>query len=114
MSFTYKGLSAQLKQHTVTDEEVDRQIEKLRQGNPRIALVEDRPTELGDEVVRLTLMLGLKIGESVLRGVVEKLAGTELVELRDALREQAAESYPIQLQLGTVRGEEAMESGYLI
>ena len=51
MSFTYKGLSAQLKQHTVTDEEVDRQIEKLRQGNPRIALVEDRPTELGDEVV---------------------------------------------------------------
>ena len=51
MSFTYKGLSAQLKQHTVTDEEVDRQIEKLRQGNPRIALVNDRPTELGDEVV---------------------------------------------------------------
>ena len=51
MSFTYEGLSAQLKQHTVTDEEVDRQIEKLRQGNPRIALVNDRPTELGDEVV---------------------------------------------------------------
>ena len=70
--------------------------------------------QLGDEVVRLVLMLGLKIGEPVLRGAVEKLAGTELVELRDALREQAAESYPIQLQLGTVRGEEALESGYLI
>ena len=70
--------------------------------------------QLGDEVVRLTLMLGLKIGESVLRGAVEKLAGTELVELRDALREQAAKSYPVQLQLGTVRGEEALESGYLI
>ena len=70
--------------------------------------------QLTDEVVRLTLMLGLKIGEPVLRGAVEKLAGSELVELRDALREQAAESYPIQLQLGTVRGEEALESGYLI
>ena len=51
MSFTYKGLSAQLNRHIVTDEEIDRQIEKLRQGNPRIALVENRPTELGDEVV---------------------------------------------------------------
>ena len=70
--------------------------------------------QLSDEVVRLTLMLGLKIGEPVLRGAVEKLAGSELAELRDALREQAAESYPIQLQLGTVRGEEALESGYLI
>ena len=70
--------------------------------------------QLSDEVVRLTLMLGLKIGEDVLRGAVEKLAGNELVELRDALREQAAESYPMQLQLGTVRGEEALESGYLI
>ena len=70
--------------------------------------------QLGDEVVRLVLMLGLKIGEPALRGAVEKLAGAELVELRDALREQAAESYPIQLQLGTVRGEEALESGYLI
>ena len=70
--------------------------------------------QLGDEVVRLVLMLGLKIGEPALRSAVEKLAGAELVELRDALREQAAESYPIQLQLGTVRGEEALESGYLI
>ena len=70
--------------------------------------------QLGDEVVRLVLMLGLKIGEPSLRSAVEKLAGAELVELRDALREQAAESYPIQLQLGTVRGEEALESGYLI
>ena len=70
--------------------------------------------QLSDEVVRLTLMLGLKIAEPVLRGAVEKLAGAELVELRDALREQAAENWPTQLQLGTVRGEEALESGYLI
>ena len=51
MSFTYKGLKGQLSHHTVTDEEVDRQIQRLLQQNPRIASVEDRPTELGDEVV---------------------------------------------------------------
>ena len=46
--------------------------------------------QLADEVVRLGLMLGLKIAEPTLRGAVEKLAGNELVELRDALRERAA------------------------
>ena len=51
MSFTYKGLKGQLSHHTVTDEEVDRQIQRLLQQNPRIASVEDRPAELGDEVV---------------------------------------------------------------
>ena len=70
--------------------------------------------QLSDEVVRLGLMLGLKVAEPVLRSAAEKLSGAELVELRNALREQAAEKYPIQLQLGTVRGEDTMESGYLI
>ena len=70
--------------------------------------------QLGDEVVRLCLMLELKLPENVLRCAVEKLAGNELAQLRDALRELAAEKYPIQLQLGAVRGEEALESGYLI
>ena len=70
--------------------------------------------QLSNEVVRLVLMLGLKLEEPVLRSAAEKLGGAELVELRDALRERAAEKYPIQLQLGSVRGEEAMESGYLI
>ena len=51
MSFTYKGLQAQMTRHVITDEEIDRQIEKLRESNPRIALVNDRPTEVGDEVV---------------------------------------------------------------
>ena len=51
MSFTYKGLSAQLTRHIVTDEEVDRQLQRLLQQSPRIAEVTDRPTELGDEVV---------------------------------------------------------------
>ena len=51
MEFTYKGLEAQLTKHIITDEEVDRQIQRLQQQNPRIAVVKDRPTESGDEVV---------------------------------------------------------------
>ena len=51
MEFTYKGLKAQLNKHVVTDEEVDKQIERVRAQNPRIAVIKDRPTENGDEVV---------------------------------------------------------------
>ena len=51
MSFTYKGLQAQYSRHLVTSEEIDRQLQRLQQQNPRIALVDDRPTALGDEVI---------------------------------------------------------------
>ena len=51
MSFTYRGLKAQMDRHIVTTEEIERQLERLRQQNLRIALVENRPTENGDEVV---------------------------------------------------------------
>ena len=51
MSFTYKGLKAEYKRHMVTDEEIDRNMQRLLQQNPRIAEVTDRPTENGDEVV---------------------------------------------------------------
>ena len=51
MSFTYKGLSARLNKHTVSDADVDRQLQRLVQQTPRIAEVNDRPTQLGDEVV---------------------------------------------------------------
>ena len=51
MEFTYKGLKAQLNKHIITDAEVDRQLLRLMQQTPRIAVVKDRPTELGDEVV---------------------------------------------------------------
>ena len=51
MSFTYKGLKAQFTKHLVTDEEVTRQLQRLQQQNPRITEVDDRPTQLGDEVV---------------------------------------------------------------
>ena len=39
MSFTYKGLKATLTKHTVTGEEVDRQLQRLQQQTPRIAPV---------------------------------------------------------------------------
>ena len=51
MAFTYKGLTAQYTRHLVTGEEVDRQIQRLQEQNPRIAVIKDRPTEKGDEVV---------------------------------------------------------------
>ena len=51
MSFTYKGLKAQLERHIITDAEIDQQIQRLQQQNPRIAVIKDRPTESGDEVV---------------------------------------------------------------
>ena len=51
MSFTYRGLKAENIRHIVTEAEIDRQIERLQQQNPRIAVITDRPTENGDEVV---------------------------------------------------------------
>ena len=51
MSFTYKGLKATLSKYVVTEEEVERQLQRLLQQNPRIAEVTDRPTEQGDEVL---------------------------------------------------------------
>ena len=51
MSFTYKGLTAQYSRHLVTDEEVTRQLDRLRQQTPRIAKITDRPAQLGDELV---------------------------------------------------------------
>ena len=51
MSFIYKGLKAELTKHIVTDAEVDRSIQRLQQQNPRIAVIKDRATQNGDEVV---------------------------------------------------------------
>ena len=51
MSFTYKGLTAKLERHIVTEEEVNRNLQRLVDQNPRIAEVTDRPTEQGDEVI---------------------------------------------------------------
>ena len=51
MSFTYRGLKADYSRHIVTDAEVDQQMERLRQSSPRIAVIDNRPTQNGDEVV---------------------------------------------------------------
>lgn len=51
MSFTYRGLKAKNERHLITSEEVDQHLHRLQQQNPRIAIVTDRPTEQGDEVV---------------------------------------------------------------
>ncbi len=51
MSFVYRGLKAELERHIVTAEEIERQMERLRQQSPRIEAVNNRPTENGDEVV---------------------------------------------------------------
>ena len=51
MEFMYKGLEAVLERHLVTDEEVNRQMERLRQQTPKIKVVLDRPAQMGDEVV---------------------------------------------------------------
>ena len=51
MSFTYRGLTAVLDHHTVTEAEVNHQLHRLQQQTPRIEEVKDRPTQNGDEVV---------------------------------------------------------------
>ena len=51
MAFTYKNLKAQYARHIVTEEEIDRNMQRMLQQNPRIAEVEDRPTQSGDEII---------------------------------------------------------------
>ncbi len=51
MAFTYRGLQADYSRHIITEEEVNRQMHRLLQQNPRITPVTDRPTQLGDEVI---------------------------------------------------------------
>ena len=70
MSFVYRGLKATLDRHTVTDAEIDRQLERLQQQYPRIAVIKDRPTESGDEVV--LDYAGFCDGEQFAGGTAEK------------------------------------------
>ena len=70
MSFTYKGLKGKLERHIVTEEEVNRQIQRIRDQKPRIQEVNDRPTEQGDEVV--LDYAGFCDGEQFAGGTAEK------------------------------------------
>ena len=51
MSFVYRGLTAMMDHHTVTEAEAEHQLRRLQQETPRIREVNDRPTQNGDEVV---------------------------------------------------------------
>ena len=70
MSFVYRGLKATLSRHLITDAEIDRQMERLQQQYPRIAIVKDRPTQSGDEVV--LDYAGFCDGEQFAGGTAEK------------------------------------------
>ncbi len=51
MSFTYLNLEGTLEHVTITAEDIDRQMQRLLQANPRIIPVEGRAAALGDELV---------------------------------------------------------------
>ena len=51
MSFTYKGLAGTLEKHMVTEEEINRQLQRLLQQSPKVTQITDRPAQLGDEVL---------------------------------------------------------------
>ncbi len=47
----YKGLSVEKTVKTITDEDVDKEVERIRENNARIIDVEDRPAQNGDTVI---------------------------------------------------------------
>ena len=70
MSFVYRGLKAENTRHIITDAEVTQQLQRLQQQNPRIAVITDRATQLGDEVV--LDYAGFCGGEQFAGGTAEK------------------------------------------
>ena len=71
--------------------------------------------QLQDDVVRLCLLLGLGVEEPVLRGVMAKASAEELLQMKPALEQRAAEMMPVHSQLlGNFDRSDAVESGYLI
>ena len=51
MSFQYRGLKGEYEKHEVTDAELDHRLKMLADQNPRIIVVDGRPSQEGDEVV---------------------------------------------------------------
>ena len=71
--------------------------------------------ELEEGVVRLCLTLDLGAEVSVLQSIVKTAAAEDLLQLKEALEERAAQMLPIQTQLGRFSGKgEIVESGFLI
>ena len=70
--------------------------------------------QLQDEVVRLFLALDLGLEEPVVRSVAKKIGADELLQLKFALEQRAAEYLPLQTQLFNRNREADVESGFLI
>lgn len=51
MEFVYRGLKAEYEDLAVTPEEIDRQLETLRQQTSATRIIRDRPTQNGDRIV---------------------------------------------------------------
>ena len=70
--------------------------------------------QVGEDVVRLCLMMELGVEEPVLRSLVKSVAPQELVTLRDALQRKAQDHFPLQPQLPVGGDMETFESEFLI
>ena len=70
--------------------------------------------ELEADVVRLCLLLDLGADSTVLRGIVRTAGAEDLQKLRESLEEKAAQVMPVVTQLGGMKSEETLESGFLI
>ena len=70
--------------------------------------------ELEDNVVRLGLSLGLGVAEPVLRSIASCAGAEELMQLKEGLQRKLDEMLPIHTQLMGGKGQEELESGFLI
>ena len=117
MEFTYRGLKAKLERHTVTETEINHQLERLRKQTPRIAVVTDRPTENGDEVV--LDYAGFCNGEQFAGGTAERQtlvlgSGTFIPGFEEQLMDKVVEekvtvkvTFPTEYHSADLAGKEA-------
>ena len=70
--------------------------------------------ELEADVVRLCLLLDLGADSTVLMGIAKTAGAEDLQKLRESLEEKAAQVMPVVTQLGGMKSEETLESGFLI
>ena len=70
--------------------------------------------QIQNDVVRLCLCLDLGIDEPTLRRMVGCTGAEDLLTAKAALEQRLAEMLPMQTQLGSIKKEESVESGFLI
>ena len=114
----YKGIEAPKVVKEIADEDVDQQIESMRQRNARVVSVDDRAAEMGDEVnLNFEGFFGdeafdggkgenyqLKLGSGqVIPGFVEQVAGHNIGENFDV-----TVTFPEDYQMDEYAGKEAV------